>query len=190
MKKPYIDMPTIDLENVILRTIHISDYKDMYSYGRDPIVTKCLTWGPYVIEEEALDTIKHIFYPRIKEKLPIGYAIVDVKTSKMIGTIDFHSKIKKENGAEIGFVLHKDYWNQGIMSKCLNKMIDIGFNHLGYDFIRIKHLKKNIASQKVIEKTKFKLIDIQFYRYEKQKEVIEDELYVYLLTKEEYYGDH
>jgi [ribosomal protein S5]-alanine N-acetyltransferase len=59
----------------------------------------------------------------------------------MIGTIDFHSKIKKENGAEIGFVLHQDYWNQGIMSKCLNTVIDIGFDHLSYDFIKIKHLK-------------------------------------------------
>ena len=182
-------MPEVNLGNVVLRTIQLSDYKDMYLYGKNPEVTRYLTWGPYVIEEEAIDTIKHIFFPRIKEKLPIGYAIVDVKTSKMIGTIDFHSKIKKENGAEIGFVLHQDYWNQGIMSACLRAMIDIGFKHLKYDYIKIKHLKDNVASQKVIAKTTFRLIDVQPYRFEKRKAMIEDLIYIYVMTREDYYGN-
>jgi ribosomal-protein-alanine N-acetyltransferase len=182
-------MPTIELDQIRLRTIHVTDAKDMFEYGRNPNVTRFLTWGPYSIEEEALETIKSVFYPRYKEKLPIGYAIVDVNTSKMIGTIDFHSRIKKENGAEIGFALHEDYWNKGIMSKCLKKMVEIGFDHLKYDFIRIKHLKQNVASQKVIEKAGFRLIKIEHYLFEKRKEVIDDDLLIYIMTKEDYYGN-
>lgn len=182
-------MPTIDLGDVSLRTIHITDAKDMFEYGKNPNVTKYLTWGPYVMEEEAKETIKTIFYPRIKEKLPIGYAIIWNKTSKMIGTIDFHSKIKKENGAEIGFALHEDYWSQGIMTRLLKVMLDIGFNHLQYDFIRIKHLKENVASEKVIKKNGFKLYNIERYTYEKRKEVINDDLYIYVMTKEDYHGN-
>jgi len=189
MRKPYLHMPVIDLGDVSLRTIHITDAKDMFEYGKNANVTKYLTWGPYVIEEEALETIKSIFYPRIKDKLPIGYAIIWNKTSKMIGTIDFHSKIKKENGAEVGFALHEDYWNKGIMTRLLKVMIDIGFNHLKYDFIRIKHLKDNVASEKVIKKNGFKLVKVEHYTYEKRKEVIDDDLYIYIMTKEDYYGN-
>ena len=187
MRKPYLHMPIIEFDHYRLRTIHVTDDKDMFEYGKDPLVTKYLTWGPYLIVEEATQTIKSIFYPRVKDKLPIGYAIVDLETKKMIGTIDFHSKIKKENGAEIGFALHRDYWNKGIMTRCLKEMISIGFNHLKYDFIQIKHLKQNVASQKVISKTGFRLVKVEKYTYEKRKEVIQDDLYIYVMTKEDFY---
>lgn len=187
MKKNYYKMPEIDLGNIKLRTIKITDYKDMFEYGKNPVVTKYLTWGPFDLESEAKASIKKIFYPRLKEGLPVGYAIIDTKTSKMIGTIDFHSKLKKKNGAEIGFVIHQDYWNQGIMTKCLKKMIEIGFDYLDYDFITIKHLKMNAASQKVIIKAGFQLKNIEHYTYEKKKEVIDDDLLIYELLKEDYH---
>ncbi len=187
MRKAYKKMPTIDVNGYQLRTIKISDYLDMYAYGKKENVTKFLTWGPFDIEEEAKKSIKDIFYPRLKQGLPIGYAIVDQKNNKMIGTIDFHTKIKHKNGAEIGFVIDDEYWNQGIMTKCLCEMIKVGFDYLGYDVIHIKHLKENIASQKVIKKCGFKWIKSEPYLYEKKKNVIQDELIIYEMTKEDYY---
>lgn len=187
MRKAYKKMPTIDVNGYQLRTIKISDYLDMYAYGKKENVTKFLTWGPFDIEEEAKKSIKDIFYPRLKQGLPIGYAIVDQKNNKMIGTIDFHTKIKHKNGAEIGFVIDDEYWNQGIMTKCLCEMIKVGFDYLDYDVIHIKHLKENIASQKVIKKCGFKWIKSEPYLYEKKKNVIQDELIIYEMTKEDYY---
>ena len=181
-------MPEVDLGKIRLRTIHISDYKDVFDYGRDHRVTQFLNWGPFIFESEAKKSIQKVFYPRIRHGLPIGYAIVDNKTAKMIGTIDFHSKIKGENGAEIGFVLHHDYWNQGIMTRCLKQMIEIGFNHLKYDFIKIKHLKSNLASQKVITKAGFKQINTEFYSLEKRNGILQDNLLIYEIKKEDYHG--
>jgi len=106
----------------------------------------------------------------------------------MIGTIDFHSKIKKDNSVEIGFVLHHDYWNQGIMSRCIKEMIELGFNYLNYDLIRIKHLKKNIASQKVIEKAGFKYKRTEIYSLEKRNGILSDDLLIYEYKKEDYHG--
>jgi ribosomal-protein-alanine N-acetyltransferase len=188
MKKPYKTMPKIDLGDVMLRTIHTRDTKDLFEYGSDPRVTKHLNWGPFIMEVEARKSITKIFYPRIKDGLPIGYAIIDKKTSKMIGTIDFHSKIKEVNGAEIGFALHYDYWNKGIMTKCLKTMIDIGFNHLNYDFIKIAHLKMNESSQKVINKVGFKYVRTEPYEIEKRTEILKDDLLIYEFKKEDYHG--
>lgn len=187
MKKAYHQMPVIDLGDFELRTIKKGDYKDMFEYGRDPLVTKYLNWGPFVSMIEAKNSIKHIFLPRLKEALPIGYAIIDKKKAKMIGTIDFHSKIKGEHGAEIGYVIHRDYWNRGIMTQALKRVVEIGFDHLNYDRIMIKHLKANIASQKVIEKAGFKRIRTERYYLEKRTEIISDELLVYELKKEDYH---
>jgi [ribosomal protein S5]-alanine N-acetyltransferase len=187
MKKPYKHMPVIIFDDIMLRTITQKDANDMFDYGRNNEVVRFLSWGPFSMPKEAKISIRKIFYPRLKQGLPIGYAIVDLKTSKMIGTIDFHSKMKEEHGAEIGFVLHHDYWNQGIMTKALKKMIQVGFDHLGYDYIRIRHLGQNIASQKVIAKSIFKLKHIKPFSIEKSTHVINDDMYTYEITKEDYH---
>ncbi len=189
MKKPYRHMPDVYLESFYLRTISKSDAKDMFEYGKDPLVTAFLNWGPFTQLSEAKKSITKIFYPRLRDGLPIGYAIIDLETSKMIGTIDFHSKIKGEQGAEIGFALNRNYWNKGIMTEAVTAMIHIGFEHLGYEFIRIKHLKKNGASRKVIEKNGFKFVKEEPYILEKASGTIKDELLTYELFKEDYHGN-
>ncbi|MBU1141258.1 MAG: GNAT family N-acetyltransferase [Firmicutes bacterium] len=189
MEKPYRKMPPIYLGDYMLRTIKKSDAKDMFEYGKNIEVTRYLNWGPFHTLSEAKKSIKNIFYPRLKEELPIGYAIIDVKSLKMIGTIDFHSKMKGENGAEIGFVLHIDYWNKGIMTNALDAMIKIGFEYLGYEHLKIKHLKSNIASQKVIEKSGFKFVKVEPYSIEKYHRILRDELLTYELLKEDYHGN-
>jgi ribosomal-protein-alanine N-acetyltransferase len=188
MKKPYKKMPNLYFDNYMLRTIVLSDYKDMFEYGVDKEVTNFLSWGPFILEIEAKKSIKEIFFKRFRTGLPIGYSIIDMKLNKMIGTIDFHSKIKGENGAEIGYVLNKNYWNQGIMTKALHLMIEIGFNYLKYDFIKIRHLKENVSSQKVILKNGFNLIKEEKYQLEKNKVLKEDMMMTYIITKEDYHG--
>ena len=187
MKKPYRKMPEINLGDYMLRTIKKSDAYDMFTYGKDPEVTKYLNWGPFTLLSEAKQTIRLIYLPRIKEELPVGYAIVDLKSGKMIGTIDFHSKIKGINGVEIGYVLHRDYWNKGIMTKALKEVIKIGFDYLHYDLLKIKHVKGNAASQQVIIKAGFSFKGEVPYTYEKHKTVIKDELLIYELLKEDYH---
>lgn len=189
MKKLYRDMPDVYLEHFYLRTIKKIDAKDMFDYGSDPLVTQFLNWGPFTQLKEAKRSITHIFFPRLRSGLPVGYAIIDTKSSKMIGTIDFHSKIKGEHGAEIGFVLNRNFWNKGIMTEALSAMIRIGFDYLGYDFIRIRHLRMNGASQKVIEKNGFKFVKVGPYILEKANGIIKDELLTYELFKEDYHGN-
>jgi len=189
MRKRYKHMPTIIFDDYMLRTITVKDYRDMFDYGKDEDVTKFLTWGPFKKPHEAKQAIKGIFYPRVKKGLPRGYAIIDLKKQKMIGTIDFHSKKPDENGAEIGYVIHKDYWNQGVMTKALSHVIAVGFDHLGYDVIHIKHLKSNLASQRVIEKNHFNKVGVDILTYQKNQNMIKDDLYVYELTKENYYAN-
>lgn len=182
-------MPVIVFGDYLLRTITKHDYLDMYEYGSDDEVTKFLTWGPFQYPYQAKKAIKSIFYPRTRKGLPRGYAIVDQKENKMIGTIDFHSKKKDENGAEIGYVIHKDYWNKGIVTQALRELIKIGFDYLHYDIIHIKHAKHNLASARVIEKNGFQKIGTELYAYEKNQVLIEEEIIVYAYTKERYYAN-
>jgi len=182
-------MPEFTFGKYKLRTILKSDALDMFDYGKDREVTKYLNWGPFTSLKDAKLSFKEIFKPRLKNGLPLGYAIVDVTKNKMIGTIDFHSKIKSENSAEIGYCLHKDYWGQGIMTESIQYVIKIGFEYLNYDLIRIKHLRGNVGSQKVIAKTKFKLKSVEPYLLEKVYGVMKDDMLIYELKREDYDGN-
>ena len=188
-KKIIKHMPTITFDDIMLRTIKKSDYKDLYEYGKDKEVTQYLSWGPMTHPLEAKRSIKEIFYPRIKYGLPRGYAIVDVKSNKMIGTIDFHSKKPHENIAELGYVIHKDYWHQGIMTKAVSHIIQIGFEYLKYDKIIVKHLSQNIGSKKVILNNGFTYIKKEPFVLEKPTHVTTDDMLIYQITKEQYYGN-
>jgi len=182
-------MPEFTFGNYKLRTISKSDTSDMFEYGKDIEVTRYLNWGPFTSIKDAKLSYKEIFKPRLRQGLPLGYAIVDMTKNKMIGTIDFHSKIKGENCAEIGYCLHKDYWNLGIMTHAIQFLIKVGFEHLNYDQIHVKHLSQNIGSQKVIAKTKFKLKSKEPYLLEKVYGVLKDEMLIYELKREDYYGN-
>ncbi len=186
MRKPYKNMPIITFDHIMLRTIKKSDYKDMFIYGKDEETTKYLSWGPFVDPIEAKFSITKIFYPRLKQGLPIGYAIVDTTKNQMIGTIDFHTKPMNRNYAEIGYVIHKDYWGQGIMTKAVKALVKIGFEHLNYDKIIVKHISQNIGSKKVILKSGFNFVKKEPYILEKRYYVISDDLLTYEMTKEQY----
>lgn len=157
-------LPTIELKLVTLRTIQKKDYKDFFEFGKDEETTKFLTWGPFKTEKDAKSMLKYIYFKRVQRNEPIGYAIILKETNKMIGTIEFHTFNYKGNSCEIGYVLSKDYWHQGIMTEALGTVTDIGFSILHLDKIVIKHLRENIGSKKVILKNGYELVSI----YEKQ----------------------
>lgn len=179
----------IIFNHYLLRDIMLEDYLDMYEYGTDLEVVKMLSWGPFKTKKEALNVILSVFLERPYRGLPVGYAIIDLKHNKMIGTIDFHTKYE-DNKAEIGYALNQKYWQQGIMSKALSHLLKIGFYQLGYDSIIIKHSKENLGSQKVIEKNGFKVKDVILNGfYNRFNETYED-VYYYEMTKKEYEYDN
>ncbi len=143
-----LKLPTIKIGKVILREISEADYIDYYIIGSDAETTKYLNWGPFVNPQEALWVIREIFLKRPLDNLPIGYAIT--YNDEMIGIIDFHTYFPKENTCEIGYILNRRFWNKGIMSKCLRKITEVGFNYLNYDKLLVGHTIDNEASKHVI----------------------------------------
>ncbi|MBS1655703.1 MAG: GNAT family N-acetyltransferase, partial [Bacteroidetes bacterium] len=58
--------------------------------------------------------------------------------------------------AETGYVLHPDYWRQGIMKEVLPVVCDFGFKKLGLHSIEARINISNIASERLLKTTGFK----------------------------------
>lgn len=148
-------MPRLESDRILLRPIELSDAKDMFKYASNPEVLKYLWWEPHSSVEESEASIQNNFLSRIERGIPEAYAIVVKATQQMIGTIDVHTVHFGDVGV-IGYVIHPDYWGQGIVSEALQMLISVCFNGCGFYRLEINHCADNVGSGKVIEKAGFK----------------------------------
>lgn len=89
---------------------------------------------------------------------PTSSIFAIIVNNKPVGSIGLHlqTDILRKN-AEIGYWLGEEHWGKGVMTKAIEYIIGYGFKNL--DIVRIfaRIYGTNIASQKVVEKSNFKL---------------------------------
>lgn len=174
------NVPSIDMGDLLLRPVQYDDYSDMYQYGSDDDVTAFLAWDSYQSIDDAKTSVQNVFLERPNKGVPAAYAIIHKEDNMMIGTCDFFKVEWHKNRGEIGYVLHKHYWNRGYMTRVLKEVIKFGFEYLNLEAIDIRHLPENIGSRRVIEKAGFRFVSDQYYpRFDR-------DIPSYEMTKEDY----
>ena len=102
-----------------------------------------------------------------------------VYDGKLIGSISVE---KKDDDAEIGYMLHNDYSNKGIGTVAVKQICSIAFKVLSLEHITANVFQPNIASIRVLLKNGFK------YKGAIPNAVIKNsnvyDLLIYVLTKE------
>jgi len=73
----------------------------------------------------------------------------------MIGTICYWNILKDHFRAEVGYMLHPDFWGKGIMKEALQATIDFGFNEIKLHSIEGHINPQNAVSGIVLEKCGF-----------------------------------
>ena len=154
-----IDITDVKLESprLILREFKLSDLDDFFEYASVPGVGEMAGWEHHHNKEKSLEILKQFIEGKHV------FAIVYKENNKVIGSLglekygqeDKLSEFFDYKGREIGFVLAKDYWGQGIMPEALNAAIDYSFNVLNLDFLLCGHFDKNNQSQRAQEKCGF-----------------------------------
>ncbi|MBB6480523.1 GNAT family N-acetyltransferase [Spirochaeta isovalerica] len=159
------NIPVLTDDRFIMRSVRLSDAPDMFEYGSDEEVVKNLPWGPYRSLEEVESGIEEFFLKRPEKGLPPAYAIVWKENGKMIGTCDFHSVDQENNTGGIGFVLNRDYWNRGIMTRASELLIEMGRSHFNFKGITLDHTPDNEAARRVAEKLGFTEKGMRIHNY-------------------------
>lgn len=154
-----IDVTGVKLESerLILREWYLNDVNDLFEYASVPGVGEMAGWPHHQNIEESQYRVEKF----IKEKHT--FAIVYKENNKVIGSVgvdtygaeDKLSEFFDYKGREIGYVLSKDYWGQGLMPEAVKLVIDYLFNVLDYDFLLCGHFVKNNQSKRVQEKCGF-----------------------------------
>jgi ribosomal-protein-alanine N-acetyltransferase len=147
--------PELSTERLILRRITTGDTNEIFKLRSDERVMK-------YIDKERAASIKdaEIFFNLINDSANANSGItwaITLKQSpdKMIGNIGFWRLIKEHYRAEIGYMLHPDFWNKGIMKEALAAAIDFGFNQMKLHSIEAQINTGNTASAHILESVGF-----------------------------------
>lgn len=146
--------PLLETERLILRRITLEDAPEMFSLRSNADAMKHICRPLQNSIEEARAQIFKI-NEMVNFNEGIAWALC-LKTQKtMIGTLSFHRIQKEHYRAEIGYMLHPDFWRTGIMSEAVKAIIDYGFSELKFHSIEAHIDPFNTASEKVLQKFKF-----------------------------------
>ena len=175
--------PQFFTKRLFIRAIDLIDIEDMFEICSDYSVTEYLTFEPH---KSTLDT-RHVIENMIRSYYAgqsINFSLIDKTTNKMIGSASLTFNLY-ENSAEIGYLLKKEYWNQGYMSEAIEAIIDLSFQYYQLNRLYAKHILENIASQKIIQKEKFtcyRKLENSFVKGKRSYTILE-----YVLEKKDYY---
>lgn len=150
-------LPRVETERLILRQRTIDDAEDIFAYCRIPEVAYPAGFPPTKTVDEERDYLENFLPKRDADhNLPSGYGITLKGEDKVIGSIDFCHR-HADDVLEIGYLLHPDYWNQGMVTEAAHALLEIGFTYLNLHKIEIGCYDYNAGSRRVAEKLGFTL---------------------------------
>lgn len=137
-----------------LRPFRESDKENLVKYANNINIAANLTDKfphPYTQEHA-----QHFIQNALKHS-PANVLAITID-DEVIGGIGIHPQddIQRKN-AELGYWLAEQYWGKGIISSAIPLMVEYGFKNFDIDRIFARPFGTNIASQKVLEKSGFKL---------------------------------
>lgn len=175
----------METERLRLRPVTLEDAPAMFEYASDEAVTR-YTFPTNQSFEETRNNIA-LFYLAS----PLGRWRIELKENgKFIGTIDLLDLDLRLKKGSIGYVLNKDYWNQGLATEATKTVIALAFEQIGMNKLIAVHDKDNPASGRVMAKAGMQLSHEEAYAmldpHEEGRMVTRVH---YVLTKEEYLAE-
>ena len=125
-------------ERLILRPWQESDLEDLFAYASVPGVGEMAGWPHHRTREDSQEVLRGFM-----EKKDV-FAIVHKKDGKVIGSLGIHNSWAANDPKysdlvvkDIGFVLSRDYWGQGLVPEAARAVVDYCFDVLGLSLIHI-----------------------------------------------------
>lgn len=153
--------PQIDVSDVVIRTDRLvlrpfkpDDLQDLYRYASVDGVGQMAGWLPHRNLEESSRVLD--WFIQGKKTFAIEYR------GEVIGSIGIEAyneselpELQSQKGREIGYVLSKAYWGQGLMPEAVRGVIRWLFEEEKLDFLVCGHFVENLQSWRVQEKCGF-----------------------------------
>lgn len=146
--------PVLETNRLRLRQMRHSDTQAFYALRSNEAIMKYIGRERPKTPDEVKPLIDKILSD-YEQSEGISWAITPKETGAIIGTIGFWRIDKPNHRAEIGYLLHTDYWGKGIASEAMHAVLAYAFKELKFHAIEANVDPLNEASKKLLLRAGF-----------------------------------
>ena len=142
--------PALKTRRLVLRHLDLSDAGRVQQLAGERAVADTTLNIPHPYEDGMAESWINAMAAEVQAGTRSTFAVT-LGTEGLIGAIAL--TIRREfNLAELGYWIGRAYWNRGYATEATQAMLDFGFGELGLNRIAARHLTRNPASGRVMEK--------------------------------------
>ena len=145
----------LETDRLILRSFREEDIDAMAQLFANPDFMR-FSLGIYTERKKTVDFIEKVM-GWDRAGIPSQFAVVPRREERIVGYCGFFQHPEVPGEIEIGYRLHPDYWNRGLISEAACAVRDHGFTVLKLPRVISLIHPENIPSRRVAEKNGMKV---------------------------------
>ncbi len=146
--------PTLTTVRFVLRQITFDDAEMLFGMRSDP-ETMAYIPRPLAKTMDDVTALIQSIHDGDEKGESLLWAISFKNDTKLLGTIGYYRLKPEHFRAEIGYLLHRDFWQKGIMYEVLQSVLEFGFKEMNCHSIEAIIDPDNVASARLLEKCGF-----------------------------------
>jgi [ribosomal protein S5]-alanine N-acetyltransferase len=151
----------IETGRLILRQFSLDDASDLHRICNEPYILKWMPdWKSSVEGMKGwIGWVNKRYTSSSKEAARIMLAVTLEGDGRLIGMVGIGNKEEVDNEVEIAYFISREFCSRGYMSEAAKAMVGWSFDSLKLDYLIAIVEPDNFPSQRVVEKSGFKLLE-------------------------------
>ncbi|GAA1821565.1 GNAT family protein [Actinomadura chokoriensis] len=137
---------------LLLREFRTGDHAAVHAFAGDAEVTRYTDWGPNSTVDTTAFMTEVVQDAAALPRHRFGLAVAELEHGTLIGSVELQVTSTSHRRAEIGYVLHRQWWGRGYAGEAAAALLDFGFEELGLHKITATCDPRNTASARVLAK--------------------------------------
>jgi ribosomal-protein-alanine N-acetyltransferase len=146
-------LPTLETQRLLLRPFRAGDREDVFAYASDAETTRFVRFETHRDRGESEAWLQDV----LAREADAPWALELKEGGRVIGSLGARDWEPANRCAEIGFVLNRMHWGEGLASESLRAAVDDLFAHRSANRLQAHAMVENAASGLVLTKCGFAL---------------------------------
>ena len=145
--------PILETSRLILRPIEISDAESIFSYAKNPNVSKFTIWEPHQTIKYSLKYINDYIFDSYNKGVPEPLGItLKGNPQKVIGTVGCFWTSRQSKAMELVYAIGEEHWGKGFVLESSQVLMEYCVKEFSLKRIQARCKSENKASARVMEK--------------------------------------
>lgn len=149
-----VGLPILESARLRLRELRDGDAGALLAIYGDPLAMRYWSGSPWTGVSQA-----HAHLQRARRDLESGgvlpWAIADLATDELIGTVTLFRLDRDHRRAEIGYMLGSAHWRKGLASEALRLVLRHAFDAMQLERVEADTDPRNASSRRMLERLGF-----------------------------------